>query len=471
MGFVTAIENPLDAQGLPHNIEAEQQLLGALLCNNDRFDKVTGVVLSEHFYEPVHGRIFEVMEARTSQNSLASPVTLRDDFATDEGLKQLGGVGYLATLAGASISGSAVKQYADHIVELFERRRLISVAKASVESLQGGDSAADVVESLEREMLRSQASAANSRSMSLLAAATKAISEMNDRFMNGTRGVSSGLKPLDDIIGGFKRAEFTIIGGATSMGKTTVGTWIAYAAAKQGFGVGFATLEMGESQLYQRINAIDSHVPYQRQGSKLSEVEFRRVIEAAKVQESLPIELFNAETRTIHGIAAEARKLQRKWQPSGDFKGLGMLVIDYLQLVSGKGSKLEILEEVANECKSISKRLDIPVIGLAQVARDMGKRENRIPTLSDLRGSGDLEFAADNVIFCHRPEYYLTRELQSDALKDQDRMDKEIAIKHCEGIMELYVAKQRQGSIADCTVNCDVSTNRFWNVQPTTRGQ
>ena len=447
-----------------HSVEAEQQVLGALLSNNELLDKISGFLEQHHFFESIHAEIFEKISSLVMGGHLASPVTLKESFKTHEGLKELGGIGYLVKLQGAAIMPGQTCHYANYVVEMYERRRLLKLTTDSTQKLRDGVSSEDVVQSLEAEMLQSSGSSANPRSMSLLAASTKSIQEMNDRYQNGSTGVPSGLHSLDDITGGFHRAEFSIIGGATSMGKTALGTWIAYVAARQGVGVGFVTLEMGESQLYQRINSIDSKVPYQDQRRDLSEESFRKVIAAVQNQKELPIELFNAKTRSVHGIFAEARKLQRKWASFPDFKGLGMLVIDYIQLIKGSGTSLEVLAEAAIECKNIAKRLDIPVVALAQVNRSIAQRDNKVPTLADLRGAGDLEFAADNVIFCHRPEYYLTRELQNSNISPGDYADIERALSICQGTMDLYVAKQRMGEIGQCRVGCDMGTNRFWNI-------
>lgn len=447
---------------VPSSIEAEQQLLGALLAKNSLFHKISGNLEADHFFDPVHARIFKTIAACVSRDRLASPITIKHMFASDDGLKELGGPKYLVNLVGSSIGENFIVEYADLIIETAERRRLYYLTSESADSLKGGAHSSEVVERLEGELIKSTSLGSSPKSMSLIAAATKSISEMHDRFMSGSTGVPSGIEALDYITGGFHRAEFTIIAGATSMGKTAVGTWIAHAAAKQGFGVGYATLEMGESQLYQRINSIDSRIPYQDQRRSLTEETVAKIAEAAQKQAHLPIELFNSEVRSVHGIFSEARKLQRRWEPNGDFKGLGMLVIDYIQLLKGQGTTLEVLAEAAIECKNIAKRLDIPVIALAQVNRTIGQRENKVPTLSDLRGSGDLEFAADNVIFCHRPEYYLSRELQNSDLEISDRADIEAALAACRNKMDLFVAKQRMGTIDQCKVSCDMATNRFW---------
>lgn len=453
---------------LPHNVEAEQRLIGALMVNNDCFHSVGAGLEPEHFYEPLHARIWEHSGKLISENKLVSPVTLKADFVDDEGLNELGGASYFVRMAGAAISPRDYKGFADLICELWERRRLIALTTECSDDLYRGGTAAAAVEVVEQGLLDTQASASEPRSMSLLAASVKAINEMNDRFQNGATGVPSGLAALDEITGGFHKAEFTLIGGATSMGKTAFATWVAHAAAKADVGVGFATLEMGESQLYQRINSIDSRIPYQAQRRDMSQSTFRKVLEAAKEQEILPIEMFSSETRTISAIMSEARKLQRKWKPDEGsdkpFRGLGMLIIDYIQLIKGKGNSLEVLAEAANECKSIAKRLDIPVIALAQVDRKIVFRENKVPTLADLRGSGDLEMAADNVIFCYRPEYYLVRDLQNPAMSTGDRADSEAALALSRNTMDLIVAKQRMGVVDQCRVGCDMGVNRFWDM-------
>lgn len=463
-GSITGIHGADQETAVPHSIEAEQQLLGALLNSNELYDRVSGYLTVEHFYDPVHARIYERIVEAINDGGRASPVTLKPSFATDEGLKELGGPVYLVRLAGSAISENMVSHYAEHIVEMSERRRLVSLADRCSSMLRSGAKASDAIEEMESDLLRGQASLSNPRSMSLLAAATKALKEMHNRYQNGSTGISTGLADLDRILGGLHRAEHTLVGGSTSMGKTAFGTWLTYNAAKAGIGVGFASIEMGEGQFYQRFNSIDSLVPYRDQRRVLSESAFQKVVETAKDQESLPVELFNSDTRTIHAIFSEARKLQRKWRPNGQFQGLGLLVIDYIQLIRGKGTPLEILAEAAIECKNISKSLDIPVVALAQVDRNMGARENKIPTLSDLRGSGDLEFSADNVIFCHRPEYYLERDLQNPDLDDEARMNMIAAKEACKNTMDLFVAKQRMGEVGSCRVGCDIGVNRFWDL-------
>lgn len=450
------IEKPV-----PQNITLEQQIIGAVLNDNELFHIHCGAVRPEHFYETLHGRIWRVMAGRILKDHIASPVVLKSELEHDEGLKDVGGVRYLARLSGASVASFAMADYVRELIETAERRRLLEVAEEIVSSINEGGTSTDAAAAMELAAMSVAENAPRPRSTSLLAAHTSSIAEINQTFENGQVGVSSGLRDLDELLL-MKPKRSTILAGATSMGKTSLATWLAYHAAKSGYGVGFVSLEMGEEDLANRINSIDSRVPYQAMDRPLSETLFRKVVEAAKSQEAMPIEIVSDRVRDMPAILSETRRLQAKWKPQGDFKGLGMLVIDYLQLVRGRGNAFEVLTQVSRDTKSIAKMLNIPVVALAQVSRDMSKRDSKVPHLGDLRGSGDLENDADNVIFCHRPAYYLERE--QPPAKAEDRADWEAEIKASKGTMDIIVAKQRMGPLGTVRVGCDLATNRFWNI-------
>lgn len=453
--------NPSEA--LPHNIELEQQVLGAVLTNNDRYHEVGAIIGPEHFHDPVHARIWKHIAGRISNDHLASPVTLKSEMEFDEGLAELGGASYLVNLVGASISSFAVRDYALDLVEIAERRRIMSDVRDVMASLRAGSTSQNAISALEVVVSTSQELAPVRRSKSLLAAHTDSLRAMHEAQTSGEAGLSSGLKALDELLL-LKPKRTTIVAGATSMGKTSVATWLAYTAAKQGYGVAFVSLEMGEEDLANRINSIDSQVPYRAFDRPMSENLFRQVLDAAKGQENLPIEIMSDRVRDVPAILSEARRLQRHWQPSGAFKGLGLLIVDYLQLVRGRGNAFEVLTQASQAMKSIAKIMNIHVVPLAQISRDMSKRESKIPHLGDLRGSGDLENDADNVIFCHRPAYYLERALQDPPADMGDRADLEASLAACRGTMDLIVAKQRMGPIGQCRVGCDLGTNRFWDI-------
>lgn len=448
----------------PHNVELEQQIIGAVLINNELYHKVGGMVSKDHFFDPVHARIWSHMAGRIANDHLASPITIKSDMDSDEGLKELGGPTYLARLAGGAISSFAITDYARDLIEVAERRRILAVAREIAAGIEAGGSAADAVSGMElAAMAAAEGMSTEKRSTSLLRAHSQALEQMHRARTTGEAGISSGLKSLDELLL-FKPKRSTLIAGATSMGKTSLGTWITYTAAKQGYGVAFASLEMGEEDLANRLNSIDSRVPYRVMDRPMSETLFLKVVEAAKAQQTLPIEILSDRVRDIPAILSETRRLQKQWKPEGAFKGLGMLVIDYIQLIKGRGSSFEVLSQASQAVKSISKMVDIPVVALAQVSRDMSKRESKIPHLGDLRGAGDLENDADNVIFCHRPSYYLERELQDPPSDIEEHADLEAAFSATKNVMDIIVAKQRMGPIGSCRVGCDMGTNRFWDL-------
>jgi replicative DNA helicase len=326
-----------------------------------------------------------------------------------------------------------------------------------------GGGAQDAASALEMAAMAAQEDAPAPRSKSLLAAHTDSLRSMYEAQASGAVGISSGLAALDDLIL-LKPKRSTLIAGATSMGKSAMAVWLSYTVAKQGYGVAFVSLEMGEEDLANRINSIDSQVPYKAMDRPLSENLFGKVVAAAKGQEALPIEITSDRVRDIPAILSEARRLQKHWRPNGDFKGLGLLIVDYIQLIRGRGNPFEVLTQASQAMKSIAKIMDIPVVALAQISRDMSKRDSKLPHLSDLRGSGDLENDADNVIFCHRPAYYLERALQDPPSDVSEHADLEAALSAAAGTMDLIVAKQRMGPIGQCRVGCDLGTNRFWDL-------
>lgn len=458
MNQISSIEAPLP----PHSVEAEQQVLGALMLDNDLAHKLGGVVAGADFYDPVHARIFENIMGMIEVDKLASPVTIKAAMESDTGLSELGGPAYLVRCSGAA-SFSGFKDYSKLIKEMARRRSVLAVCQEAVGRINSDQDASVAMAELEMFVQRQEPSD-EPRSMSLLKAHTGALREAQDVRDGKITAIPSGLASLDASVS-FMRGRYTILGGTTSMGKTAMAQWITYSAAKAGFGVGFVSLEMTEIDLARRMNSIDSLVPYKVQDRAMSENVFGKVLDAAKLQEALPVEIFSARVNDLPSIISEAKKLQKKYQPNGNFKGLGLLVVDYIQLVKGKGTDFEVLSSVANDLKQVAKMLNVHVIALAQVGTKVMERDNPRPGLSDMRGSGDLGMAPDNVIFCHRPEYYLeraTRPKKTDELADFVA-DWEAS----KGKMELIIGKARMGELGSITIGCDMGTNRFWDIDTT----
>ena len=415
-----------EGEALPHNIEAEQQLLGAILTNNDVYDRISSVVKAEHFFDPVHQRIYEIAAARIQKNALASPVTLKAFLDDDAGLKELGGPAYLVRLAGAAISAYAARDYAQMIYDLAVRRELIQLgrdisaqaAKVEVEN----EPKDQIIEAEQRLYTLGEQGVAERGFQSFLKAAVEAVNNANAAYQRGggLAGISTGLVDLDRKLGGLHASDLLILAGRPSMGKTSLATNIAFNIAKaykrgrlpdgrdgavEGGIVGFFSLEMSAEQLAARILSEASEVPSEqiRRGD-MQEVEFRRFVDAAKALETCPLYIDDTPALPISQVAARARRLKRT-------HGLDLLIIDYLQLLKGssKENRVQEVSEITQGLKAIAKELDIPVVALSQLSRAVESRDDKRPQLSDLRESGSIEQDADVVMFVYREEYYLSR--------------------------------------------------------------
>ncbi len=481
-GHIDATGTSAEAtETLPHSVEAEQQLLGAILTNNDIYDRVAGILRPEHFHDPVHARIYEIASARIARNALASPVTLKAFMEDDEGLKVLGGPAYLARLAGAAISAFAARDYAQMIYDMAIRRALIGLGRdisdqaARVEITS--EPAEQIVEAEQKLYKLSEQGQTETGFQSFLTAVTDAVNIANAAYQRdgGLAGLSTGLVDMDKKLGGLHRSDLLIIAGRPSMGKTSLATNIAFNIAKtykrgitmdgdegavQGGVVGFFSLEMSAEQLAARILSEASEVPSEqiRRGD-LTEAEFRRFVDAAKELEACPLYIDDTPALPISQLAARARRLKRT-------HGLDVLIVDYLQLVrpaTARDSRVNEVSEITQGLKAIAKELDLPVIALSQLSRQVENREDKRPQLSDLRESGSIEQDADVVMFVYREEYYAEREKPSeDRLEEmaawQDRMER------LHGRAEIVIGKQRHGPIGTIELSFEGRFTRFGNL-------
>ncbi|OUS38838.1 replicative DNA helicase [Rhodobacterales bacterium 56_14_T64] len=469
-----APENPM-----PHSVEAEQQLLGAILTNNDVYDRIASIITADHFYDPVHTRIYEIAAARISKNALASPVTLKAFMEDDEGLKELGGPAYLAKLAGASISAFAVRDYAQMIYDLAIRRELIGLGQDIAEKARRVDVESEpkeqIVEAEQSLYKLAEQGQTESGFKSFLKAVTEAVNVTNAAYQRGggMAGISTGLVDLDKQLGGLHPSDLLILAGRPSMGKTSLATNIAYNVAKaykrgikpdgtegaiDGGVVGFFSLEMSAEQLAGRILAEASEISSHkiRQGD-MTEAEFRKFVEAAKTLESCPLFIDDTPALPISQLAARARRLKRT-------HGLDLLVIDYLQLCRGTAeNRVNEIGEISMGMKAIAKELQIPVIGLSQLSRQVEQREDKRPQLSDLRESGSIEQDADVVMFVYREEYYKEREKPGD--HELDKMEEwKTAMERLHARAEVIVGKQRHGPIGIIELSFEAQFTRFGNL-------
>ena len=476
-----------DAETVPHSIEAEQQLLGAILTNNDVYDRVASIIRSKHFYDPVHARIFDVAAARIAKNNLASPVTLKAFFEDDDGLKELGGPAYLARLAGAAIGAYAVRDYAQMIYDLAVRRELIRLGQdisARARRVETDTDPKEQIVAAEQALYTlSEQGQTESGFQSFLRAVTDAVNVANAAYQRegGLAGISTGLIDLDAKLGGLHKSDLIILAGRPSMGKTSLATNIAFNIAKayrkgtlpdgtegavDGGVVGFFSLEMSAEQLAARVLAEASEISSHkiRQGD-MDEGEFRRFVEAAKDLEACPLFIDDTAAIPIAQLAARARRLKRT-------HGLDVLIVDYLQLVRGTSdNRVQEIGEISMGLKAIAKELSIPVIALSQLSRQVESRDDKRPQLSDLRESGSIEQDADVVMFVFREEYYVEREKPGDERLEemaawQDRMSR------LHGKAEVIIGKQRHGPIGTVELSFESQFTRFGNlVKPWQQGE
>ncbi len=470
-----------EAAAPPSNIEAEQALLGAILINNEVYDRVSGLLQPEHFYDPVHARIYETAARRIQKNFQANAVTLKTFLEDDEGLKELGGAEYLARLAGAAVSIYSAKDYSQAIYDLAIRRELMRIGVEIRDRAQRADVDLEPTEQIVQAEQQLYGLAEKGRSdggfVSFLKAATDAIEVANAAYQRdgGLAGISTGLIDLDKRLGGLHPSDLLILAGRPSMGKTSLATNIAFNIAKafregerpdgtfgtlNGGRVGFFSLEMSAEQLATRILSEQSRIASEKiRRGDMEEEEFRRFVEAARELEKMPFYIDDTASIPIATLAARARRLKRT-------HGLDALVIDYLQLIRGSGrteGRVNEIAEISMGLKAIAKELDIPVIALSQLSRQVESREDKRPQLSDLRESGSIEQDADVVMFVFREEYYKEREKPSEADVEATMRWQEV-MESVRGKAELIIGKQRHGPIGTVELSFEGRFTRFGNL-------
>ena len=466
---------------MPHSIEAEQQLLGGLLNNNDLYYSIEDKVDPEHFYDPVHSRIFEIISTRIKDGKLASAVTVNTFLTEDEGLKELGGSSYLAQLMAGSVASSAIKDYSKLVYDLAIRRELIILGQeisSRAQSIKVDEQPEEQIILAEQNLYKIGDSGKSETGFkSFLKALGEAVQVANAAHHRdgNLAGISTGFIDLDKKMGGLHSSDLIILAGRPSMGKTSLATNIAYNIAKSfkkndnadgtsetvnGGIVGFYSLEMSAEQLAARILSETAEIPSEqiRRGD-MTESEFRRFVEAAKSIESSPLFIDDTPALTIAQLASRARRLKRT-------HGLDALIIDYLQLVragSSRDNRVNEISEITQGLKAIAKELNIPVIALSQLSRQVENRDDKRPQLADLRESGSIEQDADVVLFVYREEYYKEREKPSDHDLEkmaiwQEEMDR------LHGRAELILGKQRHGPIGTVELSFEGKYTRFGNL-------
>jgi len=478
---------PVETPSLPQNIEAEAALLGALMIDNRLAEDVQMKLRPDHFFEPLHGRIYEQILKLIDRNMIASPVTLRPLFESDAEMKELGGPAYLAQLTGSGAAIIGARDFAAQVYELALLRTLIGVGREMVENALDTSEEVDPkgqIEAAESALYRVAEEGGGEGSVKTFAQATRMAVQMAEKALNtggGLSGVTTGLDSVNAKTGGLHHSDLLILAGRPGMGKTSLATNIAFNAARRlvrdledgiaqeksaGAAVAFFSLEMSADQLATRILSEQSGISSEnlRMG-KISQQDFRNLARAAAELESLPLYIDDTPGLTIAALRTRARRLKRQ-------RGIGFIVIDYLQLLQGSGkggdnNRVQEISEISRGLKTLAKELNVPVLALSQLSRAVEQREDKRPQLSDLRESGSIEQDADIVLFVYREEYYVaSREPKRPVEGDDSKVfeaheawarDMERAY----GLSELIIAKQRHGATGKVKLKFESRITRF----------
>ncbi len=449
------------------NVEAEQQILGAILANNAVFDRVGDVLKPEHFGDPVHARIFEAAGQRIAKGHLASPVSMRMVMEGDEGLKALGGPAYLARLVGISPPVAAVPHYAKDVIEAAARRALRQIAQDGDAMLSEGRDSAEVKAALLNALQSIPEPVGEESSYSLLRTVKDAIDETVRAYQGEVSLLRTGLGPLDQIIKGLAPGDLMLLAGATSMGKTALALEVASNCAYRGDGVVFVSLEMTRDQLANRMISTKARIPYTktRDAHSMTEDEMCKWVESSMDVSKGDMRIVPKHIRDVPGIYAAAKRSGldfRTGKPS-------LVVVDYAQLVRGQGKgRYEQMTDVSISLKHLGGLLECPVMALVQLSRDIGTRDDKRPQLFDIKETGQFENDADQVAMCHREEYWLARQGprpdQPGDISAQSKADWEADLAAVKNKMEILVRKNRHGKIATAEVGFHDATNRFWKL-------
>ena len=465
----------------PHNIEAEQALLGAILVNNEACDRVSAFLEPEHFYEPLHARIYEAAATLIRAGKLASPVTLKTYFDADEALSEIGGPAYLARLAASATTIINADEYGRTIYELAQRRRLITIGEDIVNGSYDAPvnvTPRDLIEQAEQELYSIAESGKFGKGFQAFGTALINAVDMAAKAYErdgGLSGISSGLTDIDRKMGGLQASDLIIVAARPAMGKTSLATNIAYAVAeaydphyradgsidvKEGGVVAFFSLEMSAEQLATRIISEQANISSEQiRRGKIAEDEFHKIVQVSQELQNLPLYIDDTGGINISQLAARARRLKRQ-------KGLGLIVVDYLQLLAGSArraseGRVQEITEITTGLKALAKELEVPVLALSQLSRQVEQRDDKRPQLADLRESGSIEQDADVVLFIYREEYYLQRrqprENTPEFFEWQEEMDR------VTGLAEVIIGKQRHGPTGTIKLVFEGAVTKFQN--------
>ena len=456
---------------LPNNIEAEQAVIGSILVTNEIFDEINTIVSSNNFYDPMHQKIFNAIESLIYKGMLANPITLKNFFEDDK--NDIDVPEYLVKVTKFSTSTRQATEYSKIIYDMFVRRELIKISEETIDTAKLNDlntNGQNIIENSERLLFDlAEKGSFNSSLIKFDEAMRQTIDMASAAYKNeeGIVGVPTGLRDLDDRLGGLHKSDLIIIAGRPGMGKTALATNIAFNAAQklQDSGrkscIAFFSLEMSSEQLSTRILAEQSRIKSNdiRRG-RISDEQFDKFLETSKNISELPLFIDETPAITIAAMSNRARRIKR-------IHGLDMIVVDYIQLMRGtlnyRDGRVQEVSEITQGLKAIAKELAIPVVALSQLSRQVEQRDNKKPQLSDLRESGSIEQDADVVMFVYRESYYL-----------ENKEPKPATIEHAEwqakmnevsNLAELIIGKQRHGPTGNVFLEFEAMFTKFKDTQ------
>lgn len=463
----------------PHNIEAEQSLLGAILVNNDAFYRVSDFLEPKHFFEPLHQTIYETAASLVRMGKVATPVTLKTFLPADIDIGGMTVGQYLARLAAEATTIINAQDYGRTVYDLALRRDLINIGEDMVnvayEAPVDFAPRAQIEDAEKRLYELAESGRYDGGFQKFSQALTIAIDMAAKAFQRDGKlsGISTGLRDLDTKMGGLQHSDLIVLAGRPGMGKTSLATNIAYNIAQAYRGelqpdgtmktvnggiVGFFSCEMSAEQLATRIIAERTGIPssHIRRGG-ITEADFEKIRDHAIELQSLPFYVDETGGLSISQLTARARRLKRQ-------RGLDLLVIDYIQLLSGSGKKgnenrVQEVTEITTSLKALGKELAVPVIALSQLSRQVENREDKRPQLSDLRESGSIEQDADVVMFVYREEYYLAAKEPRPGTPEHEKWQTDMGLAH--GKAEVIIGKQRHGPTGMVELHFEASVTRF----------
>lgn len=464
---------------VPCNVDAERAVLGAILNNNENVNKVGDFLLPEHFYVPLHKKIYEAILRFVERGMISTPITLKSYFEKDEALEKGGmnSLDYLLKMCTNAASVMNITPFAKQIYETSLRRILIEIGEETIFTAREDNidhTAQSLIEGAEHKLFNLAIQGGTDKGFeNIKVSLTEAIRRIDVARKRGTdiNGTTSGYIDLDRFLGGLQNSDLLILAARPSMGKTSLAINIALNAAasfaqdktKEGKpnSVAIFSLEMSSEQIANRLLSIQTTIDGNKiRSGNISKDEFMVLLKESEKLNNLPIFIDDTAALSISAVRTRARRLKRQ-------NNLGLIVVDYLQLLRGssfnEGNRVQEIGEISQGLKAIAKELDIPVIALSQLSRAVESRDDKRPQLSDLRESGNIEQDADVVMFIYREEYYLARKMPPEG--SEKHMEWQTQMDEVKSIADIIIAKQRNGPVGSLSLRFNNNTTGFDNLE------